>query len=685
MRTVNKYSVVLLTLLTLPATAQVKVDRDLRLQEVEVTAKRPLKNTGIEKTVLDTLVLHENISLSMADVLQQNTTLFIKSYGRATESTAEFRGTSPSHTQVTWNGMKINSPMLGTVDFSTIPSYFIDEANLYHGASSITLSGGGLGGAIELNSKPTNRKGFASQSVYGVGSFGTSDFFNRLSFHTDKWDVSFRMVRSNADNDYKYTNYDKMVDERDAQGNIVRSYHPTERNKSGYFHDLHLMGDVYHTAGAHRLGGSLWYARTRRGLPFLSVDYHEDQDFTNEQNHHTLRGVLSWDWNNEQWKLGAKGGYTYNDVAYDYFTTVGGVKSDITHSQSYTNTAFSQLKGEFVPNAQWVFDGELTAYYHHVKSADRSPFHIGDNFDLGRGEYTASVSGRWRPVEPLSLALVLREEMYKDDVVPLIPALFAEVVAYKPWNLVLKASVARNYRYPTMDDLYFQPGGNPDLGPEKGTTYDVGAEFKLLRKAWNLSGNVQFFDSHIHDWILWTPNAKGYWQPSNVKKVHNYGIETTLNGEYRFSKDWTLSAGGNFSWTPSKNMGEPLNTSDQSYGKQLCYVPEFSAGVNARLRYRQWTLTAKWNHYSERFTTTSNEVNRVTGRLAPYFMTDMSLEKAFSFRWAEMSLKLQVNNLWDKEYVTVLSRPMPGRNFEIFLDLRPQWRKLVRLRRQTSL
>ena len=68
--------------LCISANAQ-KVDKDLRLQEVEVTAKRPLKNTGIEKTQLDTLVLHDNIALSMADILQQNSTLFIKSYGRA--------------------------------------------------------------------------------------------------------------------------------------------------------------------------------------------------------------------------------------------------------------------------------------------------------------------------------------------------------------------------------------------------------------------------------------------------------------------------------------------------------------------------------------------------------------------------------------------------------------------------
>ena len=107
---------------------------DSLLHELSVTAHRRLSDTGVQRTTLDTLVLHQNVALAMSDVLTRHSSLFIKSYGRATESTAEFRGTSPSHTQVLWNGLKINSPMLGTVDFSTIPAYFVDEANLLHGA-----------------------------------------------------------------------------------------------------------------------------------------------------------------------------------------------------------------------------------------------------------------------------------------------------------------------------------------------------------------------------------------------------------------------------------------------------------------------------------------------------------------------------------------------------------------------
>ena len=145
------------------AEGEASLTPDSLMHEVSVTAFRRLSETGIQRTSLDTMVLHQNVALSMSDILTAHSPLYVKSYGRATESTVEFRGTSPAHTQVLWNGMKINSPMLGTVDFSTIPAFFIDQANLFHGASSLTLTGGGLGGAIELNNQPLRNKGLGLQ------------------------------------------------------------------------------------------------------------------------------------------------------------------------------------------------------------------------------------------------------------------------------------------------------------------------------------------------------------------------------------------------------------------------------------------------------------------------------------------------------------------------------------------
>ena len=119
----------------------------LEIPDVEVVARRPMRDIGVEQTKIDSAMLHQNISLSMADILSFNSSIFVKNSGRATLSTVSFRGTSPSHTQVLWNGLRINSPMLGMTDFSMIPSFLVDRATLLHGSSSITESGGGLGGA----------------------------------------------------------------------------------------------------------------------------------------------------------------------------------------------------------------------------------------------------------------------------------------------------------------------------------------------------------------------------------------------------------------------------------------------------------------------------------------------------------------------------------------------------------
>ena len=38
-------------------------------------------------------------------------------------------------------------------------------------------------------------------------------------------------------------------------------------------------------------------------------------------------------------------------------------------------------------------------------------------------------------------------------------------------------------------------------------------------------------------------------------------------------------------------------------------------------------------------------------------------------------IKGTVNNLFDEEYLSVLSRPMPGISFEFFIGITPKWGK----------
>ena len=186
--------------------------------------------------------------------------------------------------------------------------------------------------------------------------------------------------------------------------------------------------------------------------------------------------------------------------------------------------------------------------------------------------------------------------------------------------------------------------------------------------------SASWFESWIDDWILWLPTNKGFFSPRNVKKVHSYGVEAQASLTVRLARDWRLELNGSAAWTPSVNVGEAISVGDNSIGKQLPYVPQFSASVSGRLSFRSWSLLYKWCHYSERYTMSSNDV-AFTGKLPPYFMNNIELEKQFSFRWADLSLKGSINNLFNEEYISVLSHPMPGINFEVFVGIRPKWRK----------
>lgn len=654
------------------------------LREVVVWGKRPMKDIGVQKTTFDSIALKENIALSMADILTFNSSVFVKSYGRATLSTVAFRGTSPSHTQVTWNGMRINNPMLGMTDFSTIPSYFIDQASLLHGTSSVNETGGGLGGLVKLGTIPDVAEGVNLQYVQGVGSFSTFDEFARFTYGSEHWHVSSRVVYSSSPNDYKYINHDKKVNIYDDDKNIIGQYHPTERNRSGAYKDFHALQEVYYnTNKGDRFGFNAWYINSNRELPMLTTDYGNERNFENRQREQTLRSVLSWDHRCDGWKFAAKGGYIHTWMAYDYKREVAENNwSSMTRSRSRVNTFYGQAEGEYNPTRKWYFTANISAHQHFVRSEDKNIIlQDGDKaivgYDKGRIELSGSASAKWQPVDPLGLSLVVREEMFGETWAPVIPAFFIDGLLSRNGNVMLKASVSRNHKFPTLNDLYFLPGGNPDLKSEHGWTYDAGASFDVGWKApfpVSMGGSATWFDSRIDDWIIWLPTTKGFFSPRNVKKVHAYGIEGKLNIAFEPFKGWIFDLNGSYSWTPSINEGEKMSPADQSVGKQLPYVPKHSASFTGRLTWKSWSFLYKWAYYSERFTMSSNDYT-ITGHLPKYYMSNISLEKGLKFKPVDLQLKLAVNNLFNEDYLSVLSRPMPRINFEFFVGITPKFGK----------
>ena len=166
--------------------------------------------------------------------------------------------------------------------------------------------------------------------------------------------------------------------------------------------------------------------------------------------------------------------------------------------------------------------------------------------------------------------------------------------------------------------------------------------------------------------------AKGFFSPVNIKKVHAYGVEIRADLAAALTRELKINLNGTFSWAPSINEGEPMSPADRSVGKQLPYEPEYSATATGRLSWRSWGLLYQFCYYSERYTMSSNDIT-LTGRLTPYLMSNLSLEKGLSLRWADLTLKGTVNNLFNEEYLSVLSRPMPRMNAEFFIGIKPKW------------
>ena len=295
----------------LPASAQEAVE----LRGISVAARRPA-DIGREQTRVDSAALRESPALSMAEILGYNSGIYIKDYGRATLATASFRGTSPSHTQVTWNGMRISSPMLGSTDFSMIPSYFIDRAAIDHGSSSLGDVGGGLGGLVKLSTQTSRDadRPFSGQYVQGIGSWRTFDEFLRLEYASGRFSSSLRTSYSSSRNDFSFINHDKKENIYDENHNIISSYHPKERNRSGAFKDFHILGSASYDASAlGRFSTDIWYLSTNRQLPLITSDYSTSSNkIDTRQREQTLRAVARWNRTGNTSRFTASAGYIHS-------------------------------------------------------------------------------------------------------------------------------------------------------------------------------------------------------------------------------------------------------------------------------------------------------------------------------------------------------------------------------------
>lgn len=612
----------------------------------------------------------------MADVLTFGSSGYVKSYGRASVATLTFRGTSPSHTAVTWNGMRISSPMLGSTDFSTIPSFLIDDARLVHGSASLADTGGGIGGLVSLTSATggsydDSDRPFGLQAVQGYGSWNTVDDYLHVRGTIGRLSLSARVSYARSDNDFSFINYEKKENIYGPDHQIIESYYPTERNRNAAFHDLHTMLSASLNSGrAGQWNVDAWWMDSHRQLPLMTTDYSaETPGFRNEQREKTLRVVGRWNKSLPYLTLKVSMGTVVSDLHYDHSREMGaGITSVLTRSVTRQRSAFVSAGASWLPADNLVLKADADFYYNSASSTDYAPLSGPVGYSGHRPEVSLALSARWRPAPRTGLGVLVRQESHGRRVAAPVPALFAEYLVLPAADMLVKVSASRNHRTPTLNDLYTIPGGNPQLRDENGWTADAALSAATpAGKAFRASAGAGVFGSVINDWIQWLPSPRGYYVPVNVRRVNASGVEANLGAEYSRGV-WTATIKANYTFSRSINNGDPLGPGDRSVGRQLPYVPLHAASATVRVGWRRVLLAYMMQAYSRRYALSSNAVTPGAD-LRAYSVSNVTLECPFSLGKVTLRPKIAVNNVFNTRYRTVLARPMPGINFEAFLGV----------------
>ncbi len=608
--------------------AQLGRDSIWSLPSVQVSASRlQFQDWGLKVEKLDSLQAQVFASANIGDWLFNASQAFIKNYGAGRLATSSFRGGSASQSIVLWNGFNVQNPMLGQTDLSLLPISLMDEVRVDLGSSSVLWGSGAIGGAIQLNNSNSviAQSGWQARLQTGLGSFNNRYAQGKLQYRNRHWTSALRGLSNGAQNNYPF---------RDFFGEKKRLPHSKLLMNS-------MLWENYWQTRNNSLSWHSWYQNTHREIPPIS----SQQISQAQQYDAAFRTMIDAKHYGNWGKLNLRGALFREQL--DYQDSL--VQLD---SKSKAWTAIGEAIFETAAY-KW---GHAQLGFHHTgvwAMASNYEGQIQQQRNAFFAQFEPSIfQKKWRSL------LQLRQEWVDGRRLPLLPGLR---IQGQMGLLQLHASLNRNYRIPTLNDLHWVPGGNPLLRPEQGWSSELGWnwEKKNEQSGWQLG--ITGFNRVIQDWILWLPGA-AYWSPVNVQKVWSRGIETKIGFQRRQGK-WHWGVNASYDYLRSTVM-ESNQVNDASVGQQLIYVPQQKGLLQARVQRGVW---ASW--YVQNFVGSVATLPDHSATLPAYTLGDFFIswqKKAKPKDWGTQ-VSINVHNVWNTAYQSVVSRPMPGRSLMLNL------------------
>lgn len=616
---------------------RVNSDSIYKLPEVKVDETRLNDfSTGLSIIKIEKKKIEGSHLLNLAEMISDNSAVFLKTYGQGSLATISIRGTGPAHTGLFWNGININPPNLGLSDFALIPAALINSAEIQLGSSASLYGSGVIGGAIHINSQPDFKKTL-NISVSGLtGSFGLYEGSGSGIFSNKKWYSRVSGYYRECENNFPYNNTAKF-------GSPKEKLISADYFSYGGTAEIHRLLKHNYIVSLHA-----WHTYTHRNLPpaMTSVDKNEQQSDS------SFRFLIEAKKMFEKSTLKTKIAWLNEFLRYENETALVHEKVNtqgIISESEFATQLFRKAKINIGINYTYYYADIIQ--YSKIKTRNQAAAFFSFLYTFTKINWKATVN--------------LRQEIVEGYRVPFTPSIGMEGKLWK--SISAKTNFSRSYRVPTMNDRFWVPGGNPDLKPESGWNAEGGlfTSFRDSSKLFIPDFSITAYSSLIDNWILWQPLAtnNNIWTPVNLQKVWARGFESKAGIIF---KARTVEAGLNTFY--SYTLSTIIRTSDAlqaSIDKQLIYVPQHNLNTSLNFKWKNISFSYIQTYTGKRFTTSDN-----SSSLPAFSIGNAVLNYYLKFNKIGIGFGFRVNNIWGAAYQTLAYRPMPGRNFNISLSFK---------------
>ena len=495
----------------------------LQTEEVVVSAtKTPVpvsQVTSAVEVITDQDMKKQNIR-TLADALRlaQGLAVF-QSGGPGTEVNARIRGGSSSQTLVLIDGAIVNSGTLGSYDFSNLTTDNIERVEILRGAQSMLWGSDAMGGVINVVTK--RGQGPPSATAFlEYGSFASLREGGTVSGKTGIVDYSLSLSRWDTSS-FSAVNYRRGATERDS----FRNWQGSGRIGVDLPHDGRLdfnmrwmNSDVQLDNVSATFPADVYGSKIRSQQYVFSGSYEQP--------------ITGW-WSQKLTLARSQEaslflpGTLQRSLVTGLFSTPFGVPNE-------TRVLANRL--EWQHNFQITRLLLLSAGYQFREQQGENDTGLINRVLSSHAGFAQAQFNVW---DRVFATAGIRHDSYN---------VFGDATTYrltggyyhKETDTKLRASYSTGFRAPSMNELYFPNFGNPNLGPEKSQSMDVGIDQYFLSKQLKFTGG--FFWNHYRNLIITTfdpafcaPFSTFGFCPQQVGSAVTKGWEAGLS--YTYSSD----------------------------------------------------------------------------------------------------------------------------------------------------